>query len=257
MLSFARGRILFWEGASIWVLSAGPAVGKEGIKGTLHSHHALQVTFALDGWYRLESGELSVDTAVAAVAPDARHAITANGTVAFVYIEPESTTGRAAVRRLFAERRLAPVDSALFGNLPAELLAAFQDPDVTEARLIDIGRALVSRLTGEVEISTSDERVSKVISWVNAQLATPIRLADAAVVAGLSPDRLRHVFVKHTGLPFRTHVLWLRLLKAVEAFSRGESLTNAAHQAGFADSAHLSRTFRRTFGVAASELQIK
>jgi AraC-like DNA-binding protein len=256
VLRFARGRILFWEGASMWVLSAGPAVGKEGIKGTLHSHHAVQVTFALEGWYRLESADLSVDTAVAAVAPDARHAITANGTVAFVYIEPESVAGRAAVRRLFAKRRLTSVDTALFGSLPADLLAAYRDPAVTEARLIDIGRALVSRLSGEVEIPTMDERVSKVIAWANAQLATPIRLADAAAVAGLSPDRLRHVFVRHTGLPFRTYVLWLRLLRAVEAFSHGESLTNAAHQAGFADSAHLSRTFRRTFGIAAAELQI-
>jgi AraC family transcriptional regulator len=256
VLIFGQGRMLFWEGASMWVLSAGPAVGKEGIKGTLHSHHAVQVTFALDGWFRLESGDLSVDTTVAAVAPDARHAITANGTAAFVYIEPESTAGRAAVRRLFAKRKLTSVDTALFGSLPAELLAAFRDPAVTEARLIDFGRAIVSRLAGEVEIATPDERVSKVISWANAQLATPIRLADAAAVAGLSPDRLRHIFVRHTGLPFRTYVLWLRLLKAVEAFSRGDSLTNAAHAAGFADSAHLSRTFRRTFGVAAAELRI-
>lgn len=256
MLTFGEGRILFWEGASMWVLSAGPSVGKEGITGTLHSHHAVQVTFALDGWYRLESGDLSVDTAVAAVAPDARHAITANGTVAFVYIEPESIAGRAAVRRLFAKRRLTPVDTALFGNLPADLLAAFRDPAVTEARLIDIGRALISKLSGEIEIATVDERVGKVISWANAQLATPIRLADAAAVAGLSPDRLRHVFVRHTGLPFRSYVRWLRLLKAVEAFSHGESLTDAAHQAGFADSAHFSRTFRRTFGVAAAELRI-
>lgn len=256
MLSSARGRIVFWEGACMWVLSPGPNVGEEGIKGTVHSHHAVQVTFALEGWYRLESGDQSVDTPVAAVAPDARHAITSNGTVAFVYVEPESIAGRAAVRRLFTKRRLASVDTAIFDRLPADLLAAYRDPAVTEARLVDIGRAFVSRLSGEVEIPTVDERVSKVIAWANAQLATSIRLADAAAVAGLSPDRLRHIFVRHTGLPFRTYVLWLRLLRAVEAFSHGESLTNAAHQAGFADSAHLSRTFRRTFGVAAAELRI-
>lgn len=240
----------------MWVLSPGPALSKDGFKGTQHSHHAVQVTFALEGWYRLESGDLSVDTAVAAVAPDARHSIASNGTVAFVYLEPESIAGRAAIRRLFANCRLTSVDTALFGSLPADLLVAYRDPDITEARLIEIGRALVARLSGEVELSTVDERVSKVITWTNAQLATPIRLADAAVVAGLSADRLRHVFVRHTGLPFRTYVLWLRLLKAVEAFSRGESLTNAAHEAGFADSAHLSRTFRRTFGVSAAELRI-
>jgi AraC-like DNA-binding protein len=157
---------------------------------------------------------------------------------------------------LFAERPLTAVETALFGKLPARLLAEFRDPAVTEARLIDIGRAIVSALAGEIEISTPDERVSKVLSWANAQLATSVRLADAAKVAGLSPDRLRHVFVRHTGLPFRTYVLWLRLLKALEAFAQGESLTEAAHMAGFADSAHLSRTFRRTFGVAAAELRI-
>jgi AraC family transcriptional regulator len=256
MLTFGRGRILFWEGASMWVLAAGPAVSREGVKGTFHSHHAVQVTFALDGWFRLEAEDHCVDTAVAAVAPDARHAITAGGAVAFVYIEPESTAGRAAVRRLFAKRHLASVDMDLFGSLPGELLAAFRDPAVTDARLIDIGRAIIAKLAGGVEAPTPDERVSKVISWAASHLTTPISLPDAAAVAGLSPDRLRHVFVKHTGLPFRTYILWLRLLKAVEAFSHGESLTNAAHEAGFADSAHFSRTFRRTFGVAAAELRI-
>jgi AraC family transcriptional regulator len=257
MLTLAQGRMLFWEGASMWVLSAGPAVGEEGFKGTFHSHHAVQITFALDGRFRLESTDHSVDSAVAAVAPDLRHAISAHGTVAYLYVEPESRAGRAVIRRVFGRRRLTPVDLDLFGDLPQQLTAAVRDPAATESRLVAIGRAIVATLAGDIEADTPDERVSKVIAWVASQLATPIRLADAAGVAGLSPDRLRHVFVRHTGLPFRTYVLWLRLLKAVEGFSRGESLTDAAHAAGFADSAHFSRTFRRTFGIAAAELRIR
>jgi AraC-like DNA-binding protein len=42
----------------------------------------------------------------------------------------------------------------------------------------------------------------------------------------------------------------------VDVFAAGGSLTDAAHEAGFADSAHLSRTFRRMFGVAPSSLHI-
>ena len=46
------------------------------------------------------------------------------------------------------------------------------------------------------------------------------------------------------------------MTKAVEAIAAGVSLTEAAHEAGFADSAHFSRTFRRMFGVAAAALRL-
>jgi len=39
-------------------------------------------------------------------------------------------------------------------------------------------------------------------------------------------------------------------MHAIEATIGGDNLTMAAHEAGFADSAHLSRTFRRMFGRA-------
>jgi AraC family transcriptional regulator len=42
----------------------------------------------------------------------------------------------------------------------------------------------------------------------------------------------------------------------VQLYANGSSLTQAAHSAGFADSAHFSRTFRRTFGLAAAELRL-
>ena len=48
--------------------------------------------------------------------------------------------------------------------------------------------------------------------------------------------------------------LWCRLRAAAEIAMRGSSLTEAAHAAGFADSAHLSRTFRSMFGIAPSFL---
>jgi AraC-like DNA-binding protein len=43
----------------------------------------------------------------------------------------------------------------------------------------------------------------------------------------------------------------------VEAFAAGESLTTAAYRAGFADSAHLSRTFRRMYGMSAATLTLE
>jgi AraC-like DNA-binding protein len=79
-------------------------------------------------------------------------------------------------------------------------------------------------------------------------------LAQVAQAVHLSPSRLRHVLVEETGTTFRGLVLWLRILRALEVVTEGRSWTEAAHRAGFADSAHLSRTFRRMFGVSPATL---
>lgn len=72
-------------------------------------------------------------------------------------------------------------------------------------------------------------------------------VADAAGAAALSPGRFRHLFVQETGTAFRAYVLWLRLNVAIECSMAGGAWTQAAHEAGFADSAHLMRTFKRMF----------
>jgi AraC-like DNA-binding protein len=56
--------------------------------------------------------------------------------------------------------------------------------------------------------------------------------------------------MQQMGTTFRAYVVWQRLLHASATMMDGASWTEAAHAAGFADSAHLSRSFRRMFGVS-------
>ncbi len=56
------------------------------------------------------------------------------------------------------------------------------------------------------------------------------------------------------GIPIRRYVLWERLLLAIQQLTGGVTLTEAAHWAGFSDSAHFSRTFTRMFGLSPSLL---
>lgn len=82
----------------------------------------------------------------------------------------------------------------------------------------------------------------------------PIRaLADRVA---LSPSRLGELFRRDIGIPLRRYLLWLRLIEAVEALAGGLTLTEAAHRAGFADSAHFTRTFNRMFGMPPSALHL-
>ena len=55
-------------------------------------------------------------------------------------------------------------------------------------------------------------------------------------------------------MPLRRYRLWNRMGAAVGAFHDGMSLTEAAHAAGFASSAHFSAAFRDMFGMMPSEL---
>jgi AraC family transcriptional regulator len=256
MTTRAHGRIVFWEGASLWVLGTRPGEGRYP-KTDFHSHHAVQVTLALRGGFTLETREERVAGGAAAVAPDTEHAFEAEGIMAHLFVDPEGRLGRTLQRTLFSSTGLVAIQSAPLTGLPERLLAEFEVPDRNDAALIALGRSLLAQLAGEGERDERPEaRVRKMSAWAAARLDKPLSLVDAAAHVGLSSGRARHLFVESTGLPFRTYLLWLRLTKALEFFSAGASLTEAAHAAGFSDSSHLSRTFRRMFGIAPDSLRV-
>jgi AraC-like DNA-binding protein len=256
MEPLARVRIVMWEGGGLWIVDAARAAEPGVRRADFHAHHAIQVTLRLDGWFTLDTDDVHVGGAAAAVAADARHVIDAEGLFAILFVEPESRTGRALARRLFKDAELVPVPPEMLSDLPERIAGAYRSPVRDDEALIDLGRALAAGLGGDGIVAEPDARVRKVIAWAAAQLDEPIGLAEAVEVSTLSASRLRHLFVEQTGLPFKTYLLWLRLTRALEAYAEGAPLTQAAHDAGFADSAHLSRTFRRMFGVAPSVLRM-
>ena len=73
---------------------------------------------------------------------------------------------------------------------------------------------------------------------------------DVAKQLSLSEGRFLHLFRQEMVIPWRPYLLWRRMMCAVNALISGVSATDAAHLAGFSDSAHLSRTFRRLFGMS-------
>ena len=250
-----RGRILIWEGASLWIMEALPGKGPKPNSTDFHSHHAVQVTLSLGGGFELRTADRSI-AGDAAVAPDVSHLFAAEGLSAILFVEPESRAGRAIARRLFEKAPLVAIPRDLTADLVERLAAAYRKGGKDDASLSAIGRLLVARLADTEDAELPDARVQKIIAYASARLDNPITLGAAAKSVGLSPGRMRHLFVEQTGLPFRTYLLWLRITKAVGLFAGGSSLTEAAHEAGFADSAHFSRTFRRMFGIPAAALRI-
>lgn len=252
----ARARIVMWEGGALWMINATPPATRKTRRTDLHAHHAIQVAMGLGGRFQLATPDLHIAGDAVAVAPDTPHTFAADGLIAMLFIEPESRSGRAVAARLFGGGPLVSVPPALLGNYRAGIAAAFREAARNDAGLAELGRALIGQMACDVRADIPDLRIRKVIAWAGTQLDGSVGLSDAATVAGLSAGRLRHLFVEQTGLPFKTYLLWLRLTRAVQCFAAGKSLTEAAHDAGFSDSAHLSRTFRRMFGVTPASLRM-
>lgn len=252
MQVIAAGRLAFWQGGSLWVFDVPRANAIS--RNDMHAHHAYQLTFALGGGFALHLEDRIVQGPAAIVAPDVAHAFEAEGLVALLFLAPESRAGRS-LQRLMGVEPAREIGAAEARDAPSLIREAYDRPDSKDA-LRDVGALIAERIAGHVRAAEPDRRVRQMMAWADDRLDRALSISEVAGAVGLSPSRASHLFVAETGLPFRTYLLWRRLVRAVDAHARGASLTEAAQEAGFADSAHLSRTFRRMFGLPAASLDM-
>jgi AraC-like DNA-binding protein len=247
----SSGRILFWQGASLWI-------GRGEGRTEWHDHHAHQLSVAFDGDFRFrteEQGGWQVYRS-ALVLGHSKHQFEMDGTcMAHLFIEPETRAGRALVQRHGPAGLVElPEDDVAAAR---RLLQAAYEAHCEQSQMIAAASSALALLCGtNAEPAASlDPRLARALSHVRAHVRQPLALADAAAVANLSESRFRHLFMAETGSSFRAYLLWLRINVAIEAVSAGASWTEAAHEAGFADSAHLARTHKRMFGIEPSSVR--
>jgi AraC family transcriptional regulator len=246
------GRVLLWSGGSLWM-------GREGGATQAHAHHAIQITLALSGSVLLsaedggaESGWREYTGAI--VMPDRLHRFDGQGQeVAMLFVAAETAQGQALVAR-HGTQAITPLPEATVAAM-AQALRRARDAALHDDALRAEARAALALLAGSDPGSGNvDPRIARAIAWIRASLGGPVTLEQAAAQAHLSPSRFRHLFVAQTGVSFRAYLLWARVETAVALGMGGQSWTVAAQDAGFADSAHLSRTCRRMFGIAPAML---
>lgn len=98
-----------------------------------------------------------------------------------------------------------------------------------------------------------DPRIDRALAALDSLLSGKVAAATLAEQANVSLSQLERLFAQQVGLPVRRLVQWRRLRLAMALLLSGCNVTRAAHEAGFADTAHLSRTLKKIFGVTASQ----
>ncbi|CAI3805695.1 hypothetical protein GLGCALEP_03952 [Pseudomonas sp. MM221] len=95
-----------------------------------------------------------------------------------------------------------------------------------------------------------DSRLEKALERIRALDEHALPAQELASTAALSLSQLERLFSGSLKLSVRRLVLWQRLRVALQRALSGASLTEAALAAGFADSAHFTRSVRHQFGLS-------
>jgi AraC-like DNA-binding protein len=222
-----------WTGELDLAASWGLFVGS-GASTARHAHFAHKLVVARGADTSVIDGE-ALAAGAWLVRSGVEHQVLAGEAIALLFVDAGA---HAAPDRVAARDRIAePLARTI------EILRASDDA----AERVDAARDLVSSL-----VPLADDRAARAAAQL---LDDPtVATVDLADEARLSATRLAHVFRDQIGVAPRQYRTWALLRRALAGMASGEPLTRIAHDAGFADSAHLSRTFTRMLGIPPSAI---
>lgn len=99
-----------------------------------------------------------------------------------------------------------------------------------------------------------DPRIAKAMDIIKLSPEKQYNQESLAADLGLSASRFRHLFKEHSDIPFRRYRMWRRMITAISCLHKVDSLTFAAMEGGFTDSAHFNRCFQDIFGINPSRV---
>jgi AraC-like DNA-binding protein len=153
------------------------------------------------------------------------------GRAAVLFLEP----GTRPSRRIDGRALRRTVEEALRVHEPGLWTELFQ-----------------SALTLDAVRSKVDARVANAARFLSAATETPESAVELAQRLGVSASHIEHRFRDQLGVPMGAYRSWFRVQAAASLALLGRTLTEAAHAAGYFDSAHFSKQFHAMFGMPPS-----
>jgi AraC-like DNA-binding protein len=214
-----------------------------GFAASPHRHHCVQLLMVMDGTLRIRRGPPDnwIQCEAALIRPSASHEVDARGSTMLVaFVDSASELGAALSAQIKGDIWRVPKKRVLFWRA-----ALGQPPNKSR-----IQRWVQKHLLRKTRLPHIHPAIERIVAYLRRRLggSRDLSLAALSAIAGLSRSRLMHLFTQSLGVPIRPYILWLRLQRAAGAIGRGATPTEAAYCAGFADAAHMSRTFRRMLG---------
>jgi AraC family transcriptional regulator len=94
------------------------------------------------------------------------------------------------------------------------------------------------------------KKLVRAVEYIQDQLNADLTVSGIAQAVGMSPDHFTRLFKKSTGRTPYEYVVEARLRKARDLLITGKfTISEVAFHVGFADQSHLTRHFKRVFGL--------
>ena len=218
-----------------------------------HKHYAIQLAVPLTNPIKIAFNQVELLTEQPVlIKSNVEHTLSSKHDHLLILFNPIASTGHFwnnLIQDSFAEIDLHPTKKfkqLALNRLKAKVTAtAFQKLLNEEIKVYDCFCKDFTHAT--------DPRIDAVINYLNQHFQQVISLEEISNFCNLSPSRFLHLFKEKTGLTYRRAQLWIRLMHALPLLGE-HNFTQIAHQAGFSDSAHFSRTFKENFGFSPRDL---
>ena len=242
---------------TVWIQTGVVIIYGNSFDAAPHNHHAIQII-----WPQKNSlGKLTMPrqndiSGLTIIDSKAEHQLQMSAGW-ILLVEPKSDLGQELSSKLaghsfktfgpcFSTAIKPPTKAEDIGKL---LTPLFQQLTLTK-------QYLLNNILFTNHSTVKDQRIQQLLTKLNQCLHGDCikpanwRAAEVASQLALSESRFLHLFREELGIAWRPYLLWRRMTCALQAIINNTSATDAAHLAGFSDSAHLSRTFRKTFGMS-------
>ncbi|TGJ99767.1 AraC family transcriptional regulator [Leptospira semungkisensis] len=217
-----------------------------------HSHYAATLAIALDNNICIETEKGKEDYRVALVGPNTYHRTVSPGVKMIALILDPETYEYGSIAKLGETGEVNRLEISSFLPLMERLWDLYYG-NINDIQAWELQSDMLRSVYPFQKMEKNiDERILKIAHKIRSELPDSIRMRDIGKDFSISEDRLIRLFKENLGIPLRRYLLWVRTLAASKFLMEGMNITEAAHSAGFSDSAHFTRTFKENFGFVPS-----
>lgn len=220
-----------------------------------HKHFALQISISSKGILTLKDSQGTAYTSKGFfVNSNIKHELLSTSNQLTILVNPLSPIGHKLVLENKHEE-IEPLNQSLFDSLSIILThyesGRFSFSDFTNS----INETLETfHCSCEDEDHYKDDRIVKVLDFLEQNFTRIISVQEAANYCHLSTSRFLHLFKEKTQLSFRRYQLWNKLVKSIP-YLLENSITKTGYKYGFSDSSHYTKTFKETFGILPNSIK--